>query len=645
MSRPTPSWAEANQRHLAAALSDVRRVLERHVAPGTDADDDTVELPPPHPAGPFALDVLVEGFGLSSFERALLLLCAGVELEASFGDLCAAAQGDPRRLLPSFGLALALLPGAHWSALSPARPLRARRLVEVSGGEPLARAALRLDERVLHYLAGVSQLDERLHGWVELVPCPGELAPSQAAVAERIGAALATPAGPAGAPTVQLAGESTPAKRLLAAAACARAGLDLYSVRAADLPGGPSERDAFARLWGREAVLASAALLIEADEADAAERARVAVAADRLPGLVLVSVRDPLPPGRRPSLRLEITRPTAAEQRASWQRHLGPVAAALNGHVEALVRQFDLSDGAIQAACAQAVSGVGTDAGALWDACRSQARPRLDDLAQRVEAEAGWEDLVLPEAQTRLLREVAAQVRQRARVYDAWGFGRQGGRGLGITALFSGVSGTGKTMAAEVLARELRLDLYRIDLSQVVSKYIGETEKNLRRVFDAAEGGGAILLFDEADALFGKRSEVKDSHDRYANIEVGYLLQRMETYRGLAILTTNLKSTLDPAFLRRLRFVVTFPFPDAAQREAIWRRVFPEATPRHGLDCARLSRLNVAGGNIRNIALHAAFLAADEERPVHMGHLLRAARTECAKMDRTVTDAEVAGWA
>jgi SpoVK/Ycf46/Vps4 family AAA+-type ATPase len=242
------------------------------------------------------------------------------------------------------------------------------------------------------------------------------------------------------------------------------------------------------------------------------------------------------------------------------------------------------------------------------------------------------------------LREVAIHVRRRRTVYDDWGFAARGRRGLGISALFSGPSGTGKTMAAEVLARELRLDLYRIDLSAVVSKYIGETEKNLRKVFDAAEEGGAILLFDEADALFGKRSEVKDSHDRYANIEVSYLLQRMEAYRGLAILTTNLKDALDTAFLRRLRFLVQFPFPDAAQRADIWRRVFPRETPTEGLNADKLARLSVAGGNIRNIALAAAFLAADEGTPVRMPHLLRAARGELAKIERPFSESEVRGW-
>jgi SpoVK/Ycf46/Vps4 family AAA+-type ATPase len=280
---------------------------------------------------------------------------------------------------------------------------------------------------------------------------------------------------------------------------------------------------------------------------------------------------------------------------------------------------------------------------AIKAAARLHARPALGDLAQRVEATVGWDDLVLPAAQLAVLRQIAAQVRHRLRVYDDWGFGA-GRRGLGVSALFAGGSGTGKTMASEVLAGALGLDLYRVDLSQVVSKYIGETEKNLRRVFDAAEGGGVILLFDEADALFGKRSDVKDSHDRYANIEVSYLLQRMEAYRGLAILTTNMRGALDPAFLRRLRFVVEFPFPDAAGRAEIWRRVFPADTPTEGVRPDRLAQLTMAGGSIRNMALNAAFIAADAGRPVGMPDLLQAARTECAKADRPLSDAEIRDW-
>jgi SpoVK/Ycf46/Vps4 family AAA+-type ATPase len=360
-------------------------------------------------------------------------------------------------------------------------------------------------------------------------------------------------------------------------------------------------------------------------------------------GVLLITARERRRVAYRPLISHEVVKPTAREQRLLWEEGLGPAAARLNAQVTRLVSHFDLDRSAIQAVCKR-MEGVcmGEDYAEwghrLWEACRVEARPHLEDLAQRIEPVATWEDLVLPAPQTHALRDIAIHVLQRAKVYETWGFAARSGRGLGISALFSGPSGTGKTMAAEVLANAMSLDLYRIDLSQVVSKYIGETEKNLRKVFDAAEQGGAILLFDEADALFGKRSEVKDSHDRYANIEVSYLLQRMETYRGLAILTTNRKGALDDAFLRRLRFVVQFPFPDRDQRSAIWRRIYPYETPTEGLDWSRLARLNVAGGNIRNIALHAAFLAAEADQPVGMDHVIEAARVEYAKLERPLTE-------
>jgi len=262
---------------------------------------------------------------------------------------------------------------------------------------------------------------------------------------------------------------------------------------------------------------------------------------------------------QRSYVTFDIRNPTASEQRDIWYRALGGQAASLNGRVESLVSQFSMSAQAIQVAALDSLTRhavsddpdmheAGEMGKALWDACRANSRPRMESLAQKIDPAATWQELVLPEPQRQILRDIAIHVRQRTKVYDRWGFRTKGARGLGISVLFAGSSGTGKTMAAEVLADELRLDLYRIDLSQVVNKYVGETEKNLRRVFDTAEEGGAILLFDEADALFGKRSEVKDSHDRYANIEVSYLLQRMETYRGLAILTTNMKNALDTAF-------------------------------------------------------------------------------------------------
>jgi SpoVK/Ycf46/Vps4 family AAA+-type ATPase len=276
----------------------------------------------------------------------------------------------------------------------------------------------------------------------------------------------------------------------------------------------------------------------------------------------------------------------------------------------------------------------------LWSGCLASTRPQLDSLAQRLNPKATWNDIVLPPEETNLLQQIAEQIRQRSQVYQHWGFDKRMNRGMGISALFAGESGTGKTMAAEVIANDLQLHLYRIDLSAVVNKYIGETEKNLRRLFDAAEDGGAILFFDEADALFGKRSEVRDSHDRHANIEVNYLLQRMESYRGLAILATNLKSSIDQAFMRRLRFIVNFPFPGVAERQVMWEKVFPPQTPTEDLDFNRLARLNLTGASIHNVALNAAFLAAQGGTPVTMAQVLAAARSEFRKLDRPVNEAD-----
>jgi hypothetical protein len=419
----------------------------------------------------------------------------------------------------------------------------------------------------------------------------------------------------------------------------------LFVTAASDLPAGAHERALAARLWEREVVLSRGVLLVETDEdADPDLHRRLRAFADEIATGLLVGSQDVIRLGRRPAVRIDVDRPTRAEQRAYWDDLLRGLGVSPNESLDALTAQFDLPLHAIEAATAQATSTGEPLGPALWQACRSQARPRLDDLAQRIETLAGWEDLVLPPFQVETLRAIAAQVRQRRHVYEDWGFAAKSARGLGISALFEGPSGTGKTMAAEVLARELELDLYRIDLSQVVSKYIGETEKNLRRVFDAAETGAVVLLFDEADALFGKRTQIRDSHDRYANIEVSYLLQRMEAYRGLAILTTNQRDAVDEAFMRRIRFVVAFPFPDAAHRAEIWRRVFPAETPVASLDLPALSGVSLAGGTIRNIALAAAFLAADEGVSVGMPHLARAAVRECAKLEQPLGEAEVAGW-
>jgi AAA+ superfamily predicted ATPase len=646
-------WTDFNQQHLMGAVAGVRAALERHAGPpaGGEATERAATGPgaagseTPLPAGPPALETLSRRFGLSSFERSILVLCAAVELDASFAGVCGAAQGNPARTHPTFSLALAALAEPHWSALSPSAPLRRWRLIEVVAqpGTPLTVAPLRIDERVLHYLTGIQHLDERLVGLVEPVEAE-ELVPSHLALARQIATVWAQAA--ARLPVIQLCGGDEAARSAIASAGCTEVGLALWTVAAHHLPTTPGELEAFLRLWEREASLASSALIVEAEgveRGDARAVGHVTRLLERLNSPVLLSTRDRWRPLRRDVRTLEVDKPTRDEQRRVWQALLGEATAGVNGELGALVSQFNFTVPLIRASVQEALAS-GADgealARALWDAGRAQARPRLEDLAQRIVARSTWDDLVLAEPEKAMLREIAAHVAHRTTVYETWRLGALSPRGLGISALFAGASGTGKTMAAEVLADVLRLDLYRIDLSGVVSKYIGETEKNLRRVFDAAEDGGAILFFDEADALFGKRSEVKDSHDRYANIEINYLLQRMESYRGLAVLATNMKGALDPAFLRRIRFVVNFPFPDAAQRAELWRRMFPPSTPTEGLDIGTLARLSIAGGNIRNIALNAAFLAAQAAEPVRMPHILRAVRSEYAKLERPLSETE-----
>ncbi len=652
-------WTIANQTYLVAALARVRALLEAH-APGAparspvtgptlaaSADSDSGGLPGlgciaseslpaadwPHHAPP-AIEHVVSTFGLSSFERAVLLCCAGVELHGEFSALF--GRG------PTFSQLLSRLPDAHWSALSPSSPLRMWRLIELAADGPLVLTPLRIDERILHFLAGVNAHDERMPGFVCALDASPPRSTTLRRAADRVAQRLAD-----GAPAVQLCAADPGSGRCVAAHASHLLAAQAWSASAADLPQLPAERVQLARLWDREAMLRANLLVLEVE--DGGEPARLAaLLLDQLRSQVIVLSREPVGVrAMRPLARVDVPSLTRNERQMLWRSVLAPVAARLDGDIERLAEQFVLSEPAIDALAAGLgeiadPNAAGDDAvrRRVWDACRAQLRARIEGLAQPLEPRAHWDDIVLPDEQRATLDEIALHVRERATVYGRWGMDTGSARGLGVTALFAGPSGTGKTLAAEVLASELGLDLYRIDLSQVVSKYIGETEKNLARLFDAAEASGAVLLFDEADALFGKRSEVKDSHDRYANIEVSYLLQRMESYRGLAILATNLKSALDPAFLRRIRFVVEFPFPGPAERLAIWERAWPAATPLQNIDFERLASLDFAGGSIRSVALHAAFHAAGEHLPVGPQHVRRAARREFVKLGKPFTGLE-----
>lgn len=607
-----------------------------------------------------SIDGLARLFGLSPFERDVVLLCLAPELDPSFELLYAYVQDDLTRKYPTVHLALNLLTHdeSSWltgrQSLAPEAPLYRHRLLSSLPAGPSSLEPtswpLRLEARVSSFLLGLNRIDERVSDLLRPTP-PALLTSSLTDLADRMHRRIENLDRQGPWPAINLFGPPGTGKQALARSLCDRLGLQLLSLDATRLPTSGSDRQEILRVLEREAVLSQLAIYLDTTASDhSAEpgfRSALGELVDRLKVFLVVGSSERWPTDRS-NLAMKVPKLDAGAQKALWQQALQGVPHALNGHMDGLTQQFELGPMAISRVVSSALDRVRFREGGeaislddLWQECREQTSRPLDDRAQRIVPCYTWQDIVLPEDVARQLEEIAAQVSCRAQVYEEWGFGAKLDRGRGISALFSGPSGTGKTMAAEILARHLNLDLYRVDLSGVVSKYIGETEKNLRKVFDAAEQSGAILFFDEADALFGKRSEVKDSHDRYANIEVNYLLQRMEDYRGLAILATNMKSHLDPAFLRRLRFLVDFPFPDAAQRAQIWQRVFPPGAPLANLDYTALSHLEIPGGNIKNIAVNAAFLAANEGEPIGMEHTIRAARREYAKIDKLASEVEL----
>jgi AAA+ superfamily predicted ATPase len=603
----------------------------------------TAETPESQPAaeGGWRLDHLTAAFRLSAFERDVLLLAVGWELDRAVArDLAAvgcAAEGRGVLMAPL----LDAHPSAHWSALAPTAPLCRWQLLAFDERERL-RTPVRPDQRALLGLLGVPTVDAALLARGAPVMMADDPLPSIEHSAQHVAARWAADETA----VVQVVGGDREALVDVAARAAAHVGYQLWRTDVDDLPSGPEELDRFTRLIERELVLGDVIVALDATAGDLDPTSQRALNALVERTQVPLAVLSPAPTSRwlRPAPSVEVATGTTAERVERWRHHLAGARGKWHGEVQAVAFAFPLSASGIRQAAADAASADGASAGALWTAARKQARLGLEALAHHLTGDVGWDDLVLPDTARQTLEEIASHVRGRPTVHEDWGFAAQAGGVLSVSALFHGPSGVGKTLAARVLGAELGLDVFRVDLSQTVSKYVGETEKNLRRIFDAAESASAVVLFDEADALFGKRSEVQDAHDRYANIEVSYLLQRMETYRGLAILTSNLPANIDGAFLRRLRYRVAFPFPDAGAREAIWRRAFPAGAPIQDLDPAVLARLSVSGASIASIALGAAVLAADAGQRIGMEHVRRAAETEYAKLDRQFTPVEVNGW-
>ena len=617
----------------------------------------------------FPLDLLSGLFGLTPFEMDVLLLTFAPEMDPDFERLYAYVQDDLNRRYPTPGLSLEIFGrggarsgiksriemDARKSLMSDA-PLRRFRLVVLdSSPGPTAVASslrpLRMEERIVDYILGSNHPDERLTGRLKLL-MPAPLTSAQARLVVDLERTMRAEEMEGRIQVLNLVGSKGVGRRAVACELCSRLGAQAFSIDPSRLPETGPDLVETAQMLEREAILAGAALYFELPEGGTQDEVEVRAMEliERVQAFVIVgSTRQRH--FDHPSLAVDVPEHDSRDRLDLWRQALqiDSGACELDGHLRAAAEQFAFGPHeTVQAASATraAASLRGSPqpaASDVWQACRAMSGAQMHDLAQKITPAAGWDEIVLPQEAMQQLREIASQVENRTLVYDDWGFGQRLSRGRGINALFCGPSGTGKTMAAEVLASHLRLDLYRIDLAGVVSKYIGETEKNLKRIFDAAERSGAVLFFDEADALFGKRTEVKDSHDRYANIEVSYLLQRMEDYSGLAVLATNKKSALDQAFLRRLRFLVDLPLPDFASRRLIWRKTFPVEVDLDGLDYDLLARMEITGGNIRNISLNAAFLAAGEGAAIGMAHVMRAARREYAKIGRLATEAELGG--
>jgi SpoVK/Ycf46/Vps4 family AAA+-type ATPase len=640
--------------------------------------DDADASPPLAPR----LAWLAQTFDLTRFDLDLLILALAPEVDLRYEQLYAYLQDDVTRRRPSVDLALNLLCSsaaaklACRSRLAPESPLLRHHLLVLrppSGQEASSflNVTLQVDPQIVDVLLGQGGLDRRLAAFCTLeqpaltwdqAPVPADLPVALPTIARQARAAGQSVRfyfhGPAGG-----------GQRQAAAALASDLGRPLLYADLArlDINADPAHVMIHANvgvlrvLW-REAQFQDAVLYL--DNLDTLRQSAPSLYAALAAGLattngpVILTGTQPWAPDPRYLTAVTVVpfaAPDAATRRAYWQTRLAAAGVSLtDGALSALASRFRLTPGQIDEAAAGAFNRAAWRAAAgdpmteivvddLFAAARAQSGRELATLARKIEPMTTWHRLVLPDDVTAQLHELVQRAAAQVRVMDTWGFAQTLSRGKGTTALFAGPSGTGKTMAAEIIARDLGVDLYQIDLSSVVSKYIGETEKNLDRIFRAAEDANAVLFFDEADALFGKRSEVRDSHDRYANLEISYLLQRMEAYDGLAILATNLREHLDDAFTRRLSMIVHFPAPDEPSRRRIWQRIWPPETPLAAdVNFDFLARqFKLAGGNIQNIALNAAYLAAADGGVVTMGHLRHATRREYQKMGKALSDLEL----
>ncbi|BAY29288.1 ATPase central domain-containing protein [Nostoc carneum NIES-2107] len=616
---------------------------------------------------------LIQTFGLSDFDIDIIAIALAPELDRRYERLYAYLQDDVRCKRPSVDLALNLLCASaadklerrsHFCADAPLIRHNLLHLISESdrSKSTLLARELHLDDQVIRFLLQQPGLDERLATFCQLIYPNTSL--NDLYLNAEIKQALATliiEDWQAQKPLqLYFQGSDKLSKHLTAEALAATIKAPLLTADLAKIADNKANFAATLNLICREAWFQNALLYL--DGLDTLPNDQAILYADLMRAIaqhrsitILSGIEPWIPNAAIPveAITVSFPVPNFAQRRICWQTQLTTAGISIDStELDALSDRFRLTPQQITSIVKNTGNAVRWQAAAqkntahnvlLFASARAQSGHDLTALARKIEPKYTWDDIILPPEHQTLLREICNQTKYRNLVHEEWGFDRKLSLGKGLNVLFSGPPGTGKTMAAEVITHELQLDLYKIDLSQIVSKYIGETEKNLNRIFTAAANSNAILLFDEADALFGKRSEVKDAHDRYANIETGYLLQKMEEYEGVAILTTNLRSNMDDAFSRRLRFIIEFPFPNEKQRRQIWEKVWPDTTPcSSDLNLDLLARrFEIAGANIRNIALAAAYLAADDGKVITMDHLLQAIRREYQKLGRIVMEADI----
>ncbi|MEH1983842.1 MAG: ATP-binding protein [Nostoc sp.] len=620
------------------------------------------------------LEELARSFHLSAIDINILLVCFAPELDLRYESLYSYLQSDVTKKRPSVDLVLNLLCPSLEAKIAarqhfiPSAPLIKHNLLNLGDDPsaqqpPLLSKYLKISDRIVNYLLNIDEIDSKISIYTKYklprVKLEELLLPTE--IKQRFRLLTQEQQALTDGCIFYFQGTYGVGKQATAEALCWEVDMGLLIVDGERLLN--AEAVAFETaisLVCREARLQGAALywkgfdrLLEDDK-----QARLESLIQQLEDASLLTflagevIWEPVDALQEiPFLRVEFCYPTNAERVQLWQKSLkGSTGYDSETDLKILASKFRFSGGQIEDATATARNIAHwrdpqqqkLTMADIYAGCRLQSNRKLSNLATKINPHYNWSDIILPPEQMQMLREICNSVKYRTLIYDEWGFDGKLALGKGVNVFFAGLPGTGKTMSAGIIAGELGLALYKIDLSSVVSKYIGETEKNLSSIFDEAQTSNAILFFDEADALFGKRSEVRDSHDRYANIEVSYLLQRIEEYQGVVILATNLRKNMDDAFIRRMHFSIEFPFPNKKERRRIWEQIFPKTTPRSpDLDLDFMAqRFEIAGGNIRNIALASAFLAADDGGAIAMNHLISATRREYQKMGKIVSQGE-----